>query len=419
MAQNKYIQRLGAFLQYFGSTLFVAVIQICINPMLAKNLSPEDYAIIGYFSSFNLLLTPFITFFLTNFFIQRFFRVTEEERAAIKATVVKMLIYFSCALSVLAISALYVYHVLINKSSDIPFSPYAFLTVFAIPLTGIYSLRLAEYRLKRDAKKFALFTIFNGLLAAVTAVVFVVIIKWEAFGRLFATILANGIVFAIVFYLERDNLKGHIDRDIFKDIIKFCWPLVIAGMLGFFNTGFDKVLLERLGDLKELGYYSVGAQIAGYLSVFSNAVNSTFQPDIYECYAKKNFKRLFLFVGIVVGSISVAAIAYIILAPFIIDLLTAGRYVYSAHYSQIIALSTVSAAIYYSSSQITIAMGYTKLLMWVKTLGGALSALAFVCLINSFTYNGAAIGNVVSYLIYFVINVSALFIFKRKELKNS
>lgn len=418
MTNKKYIQRLGAFLQYFGSTLFVAIIQMCINPMLAKNLSPEDYAIIGYFSSFNLLLTPFITFFLTNFFIQRFFRVSEKERAAIKATVVKMLVYFSFALSILAICFLYIYHVLINKGSDIPFSPYAFLTVFAIPLTGIYALRLAEYRLKREAKKFASFTIFNGLLAATTAILFVVVIKWGAFGRLFATILANAVVFAIVFYLERDNLKGHIDKKIFKDVIKFCWPLVIAGMFGFFNTGFDKVLLERLGDLKELGYYSVGAQIAGYLSVFSNAINSTFQPDIYECYAKKNYKRLFLFVGIVVSSISVAAITYIALAPFIIDLLTAGRYVYSAHYSQIIALSTISAAIYYSSSQITIAMGFTRLLMWVKLIGGVVAALAFVWLINNLQYYGAAVGNVASYLIYFVINVAALLLFKRKELKS-
>ena len=142
-------------------------------------------------------------------------------------------------------------------------------------------------------------------------------------------------------------------------------------MLSFFNAGFDKVLLERLGNLSELGYYSVGVQIAGYLTIFSNAVNSTFQPDIYECYSKKNYRKLVLYVGIIVGSITVCASVYIILAPYIIGLLTAGRYVYSAHYSQIIALSTITAAIYYSSSQISIAMGYTKLLMWVKFLGGA------------------------------------------------
>ncbi|RGM98410.1 lipopolysaccharide biosynthesis protein [Parabacteroides merdae] len=414
---NIYLKRIGAFLQYFGSTLVVAIIQVCINPMMAKNLSPEDYATIGYFSSFNLLLTPLITFFLTNFYTQRYFRVREEERENIKATVMKLAIYLSFIMATVSIIGLYVYHVLINKSSDIPFSPYAFLTIFAIPFTGLYSLKLTEYRLKREAKKFAFVTIINGVLAATLAITFVAIVKWGAFGRLFATILGNGIVFGTMIFLEKKYFVGKIDKKIVKEVFHFCWPLAIAGMLSFFNAGFDKVLLERLGDLSELGYYSVGVQIAGYLTIFSNAVNSTFQPDIYECYSKRNFKKLTLYIGIIIGSIAVCASIYIALAPYIIGLLTAGRYVYSAHYSQIIALSTITAAIYYSSSQISIAMGYTKLLMWVKILGGALSAVSFILLIRYFQFEGAAIGNVVSYLLYFLINILALWIFKRKELK--
>lgn len=414
---NVYLKRLSAFFQYFGSTLIVAVIQVCINPLMAKNLSPEDYATIGYFSSFNLLLTPFITFFLTNFYTQRYFKVSEAERENVKATVMKLAIYLSFAMAVVSIIGLYIYHVLINKSSDIPFSPYAFLTIFAIPFTGLYSLKLTEYRLKREARNFASVTIVNGILAVVLAVIFVVILKWGAFGRLFSTILGNAIVFGVMFYLERKYLKGKLNWKIVKEVYHFCWPLAIAGMLGFFNAGFDRVLLERLGNLSELGYYSVGVQIAGYLTIFSNAVNSTFQPDIYECYAKRNYKKLIMYIGIIVGSITICASAYIVLAPYIIDLLTAGRYVYSAHYSQIIALSTITAAIYYSSSQVSIAMGYTKLLMTVKILGGALSAVSFILLIRYFEFEGAAVGNVVSYLLYFIINILALWIFKRKELK--
>ena len=385
--------------------------------MMAKNLSPEDYATIGYFSSFNLLFTPLITFFLTNFYTQRYFNVSEEGRENIKATVMKLSIYLSFAMAVISIIGLYVYHVLINKSSDIPFSPYAFLTIFAIPFTGLYSLKLTEYRLKREARNFAFMTIVNGALAAVLAITFVVIIKWGAFGRLFATILGNAIVFSVLFFLERQYLKGKFDWKIVKEVFHFCWPLAIAGMLSFFNTGFDKVLLERLGNLSELGYYSVGAQIAGYLTIFSNAVNSTFQPDIYECYSNKNYKRLVMYIGIIVGSITVCASLYIIFAPFIIDILTAGRYVHSAHYSQIIAISTITAAIYYSSSQVSIAMGYTKLLMWVKILGGTLSSLYFILMIRHYQFEGSAIGNVISYLIYFTINILALWIFKQKKLK--
>lgn len=414
---NIYLKRIGAFLQYFGSTLVVSIIQVCINPLMAQNLSPEDYATIGYFSSFNLLLTPLITFFLTNFYTQRYFRVTEEERENIKATVMKLAIALAFVMAALSLIGLYVYHVLINKSSDIPFSPYAFLTIFAIPLTGLYSLKLTEYRLKREAKNFAVLTISNGALAALFAVAFVVIVKWGAFGRLFATILGNAVVFCAMVILERKYLRGKLDMKIVKEVVQFCWPLVIAGMLSFFNSGFDKVLLERQGNLSELGYYSVGVQIAGYLTIFSNAVNATFQPDIYECYAKKNYRKLVLYIGIIIGSVTVCALVYIALAPYIISLLTAGRYVYSAHYSQILALSTITAAIYYSSSQISIAMGYTKLLMWVKMTGGALSACSFIILVHHFQFEGAAIGNIISYLLYFFINIAALWFFKRKEIR--
>ena len=411
-----YLKRIGSFLQYFGSTLVVAIIQVCINPMLAKNLSPEDYATIGYFSSFNLLFTPFITFFLTNFYTQKYFQVSVEYRENIKSTIMKLAIYLSFVMAVFSLIGLYIYHVLINKSSDIPFSPYAFLTIWAIPLTGLYSIKLTEYRLKREARNFAFVTIVNGALAAVLAIGFVVILKWGAFGRLFATILGNGIVFTVMIFLEKKYLKGNLDKKIVKEVFHFCWPLTIAGMLGFFNAGFDKVLLEKLGDLSELGYYSIAVQIAGYLTIFSNAVNSTFQPDIYECYSKKNYKKLILYIGIIVGSITMCVSIYIVLAPYIIGLLTAGRYIYSSHYSQIIALSTVSSAIYYSSSQISIAMGYTKLLMWVKIWGSVLSAITFILLIRYFQFEGAAIGNVISYLLYFAINIFALWIFKRKEL---
>ena len=243
---NLYFKRIGAFLQYFGSTLVVAIMQVCINPMMAKNLSPEDYATIGYFSSFNLLLTPLITFYLTNFYTQRYFQVNEEERKNIKATVIKLAIYLSFFMALLSIVGLYVYHVLINKNSDIPFSPYAFLTIFAIPFTSLYSLKLTEYRLKREAKNFAFVTIANGILAVILAVVFVVIVRWGALGRLFATILGNAIVFGVMVFLERKYLVVRWDKKIVMDVFRFCWPLAIAGMLSFFNAGFDKVLLERL-----------------------------------------------------------------------------------------------------------------------------------------------------------------------------
>lgn len=395
----------------------VAILQIAINPLLAKNLSPEDYAIIGYYSSFNVLLTPLISFFITNYFIKKYFQSSDEERIVIKSTCLKLLVYFSLLLSLVSLIFLFVYHHYFNSSSEIPFLPYALLTILAIPVTGIYNIKLSEYRLQRKAGRFALATISLGVLTVGTALAFVVLIKGGATGRLIATFLTNLIAFLVILYAERNSIfHGMFDKKVCHELISFCWPLAIAGMLGFFSNGYDKVLLERIGDIEELGYYSVGVQIAGYLGIFSNAVNSTFQPDIYDCYSKKQFKRLMLFIAIIVSSIFFAVIVYSLLSPIIIDLLTAGRYLQSVGYSRIFAFSFVTASIYYSTSQISIAMGYSKMLLGVKVLGSLISIFLFKVLISSFGFIGAAYGSVLTHLVFFAINIVCLVVFKRKEL---
>ena len=195
MINNKYISNLGNFFQYLGATLFVAILQVTINPLLAQNLSPTDYAIIGYYSSFTILLTPFITFFITNFFIKKYFQVDEKEREIIKSTCMKSLIYFSLFLSIISLIALYVYHQWFNSRSGIAFLPYALLTIFAIPITGIYNLKLSEYRLQRKASKFAILTIAVGLITVLSVLGLVVFVKGGATGRLWATFLSNCLAF--------------------------------------------------------------------------------------------------------------------------------------------------------------------------------------------------------------------------------
>ena len=207
MINNKYISNLGNFFQYLGATLFVAILQVTINPLLAQNLSPTDYAIIGYYSSFTILLTPFITFFITNFFIKKYFQVDEKEREIIKSTCMKSLIYFSLFLSIISLIALYVYHQWFNSRSGIAFLPYALLTIFAIPITGIYNLKLSEYRLQRKASKFAILTIAVGLITVLSVLGLVVFVKGGATGRLWATFLSNCLAFLYVFYAERKPVR--------------------------------------------------------------------------------------------------------------------------------------------------------------------------------------------------------------------
>ena len=188
-------------------------------------------------------------------------------------------------------------------------------------------------------------------------------------------------------------------------------------MLTFFSTGYDKIMLERLGDLRTLGIYSVGVTIAGYLSLFSSSINDTFQPDIYESIVKRNFNRCVKYVLMKLSIMSVCVILFAVFAPFIINILTYGRYIESAPYAIIVAISSITSMMYYSMSQVTVAMGYTKITLVNKILGSVVSILSFGFLINTFGAIGAAWGVVLSYMYFFTGNAVLVYYNYKKNHK--
>ena len=401
---------------YFVAALIPMILSLLANPFIAKNLSPEDYAIVGYYTAFNTLFGPFINFYLLHYYTKRFYELNDRERLALKGTIFKSLIFFSLILALIALLILYFYTAFFNSDSQLPFMPYALLTMMTVPLTGIYSLNLTEFRMLRKSKQFFKLSVTNGTLGVFLAVLFVVIFKWGADGRLWAAFISALIIFTYVFFKNRELVKVRFDYNTFKTACKFCLPLVIASMLTFFSSGYDKVILERTGDVTALGIYSVGAVIASYLHVFSTSINDTFQPDIFKSVVERNMRKCMYYIMAKLAIMSICVLCFIALAPYIIDILTFGRYVNSTPFASILAISSITSMLYYSMSQVTVALGYTNLTLWNKIIGSVLSIASFSILIPAYGATGAAWGVVLSYIYFFIGNVIMVFI-KHKSKK--
>lgn len=400
---------------YLSASLIPMALSLLTNPWIAKNMPPVDYAIIGYYQGFNTLLTPFINFYLLHYYTKRFFETSDAEREILRATIFKSLIYFSFILSIIAIGGLYLYTRIFNSDSQIAFFPYAIISIMSLPVIGIYSLTLTDLRMQRRSWDFFKLSVSNGILVTVVTFLFVVTFKLGALGKLSATLLSTTAVFTYLLIKHRRLLSIPFNKATFKTAVKFCSPLVIAAMLTFFSSGYEKVVLESTGNLIEMGYYVVGATIAGYISVFSTSINDTFQPDVFQSIVKKDYKRCIKVIAVKLALITVVVITFILLAPYAVDILTAGRYTNSVGYAQIVALSSITSMLYYSFSQVTIALGYTSITLLNKIIGSILSVIAFTLLINNYGADGAAWGVVLSYMLFFLGNVTLVIIKKRKS----
>lgn len=403
---------------YFGASLVPMLAGLFANPWVAKNMSPEDYAISGYYTSFSALLTPIITFYLIQFYIKEYFKQTESGRKELYSLVAKSLIYFSGLLALLCFVALWIYIKFFNSSSSLPISPYLAMAVFALPFTGLVNLELANYRMKRETTSFFRISVANGLLGILLMVLFVVWLKLGAFGKLLAPLLCNVSVFIYILLKNYKKLNYKFDTKRFWSIIKFCVPLTLSSSLGYFTQGFDRSYLETLGNNDIYGVYIVGTTIGLYLTTFSTAISNTFQPDIYESIASRQWRKFLIVVVVQIAMISFIALTFIVLAPFLIDILTAGRYVDSTPFAQIVSLSTISSTISYIIGAYCIATDRPKLYLYTTILGSIFIVIAMPFAVRTWNYYGGAWMSVFSYLGFSIINIMLIVLSKLMRTKS-
>ena len=409
---KQYISNLSI---YFLASLIPMLLSLVSNPFVANNMSPHDYAIVGYYSAFISLFTPFINFFFIHYYSKKFYELNEQKRIELKAIIFKSFISLSFGMTFIATAIVFLYSLLANKATELSFFPFAILAMFRIPLSCVYTLELIDFRMRRKSKAFFYYSITNGVIVTSLMLSLVVGCKLGAIGHLSASLLANIFLFIFIVIKNRYLLRYPFEWTIVKEAALFCWPIVIAAMLAFFGSGYDKILLERMGDLTVLGVYTVGVTIAAHVNVFADSINSTFQPDIFENIVKRNFKKTFQIVLIKMAMLLVIVSSFIILAPYIIDILTFGRYVSSTTFAIIASLASLTSMLYYSLNQITIALGYSSVTLVNKIIGSILNVLTFNILITHFGAIGAAWGLVVSFLNDFIVGVILVMYKYRKE----
>jgi len=401
---NKFKQQGKNLSFYLLASIFTSLIGVLINPFMAANLSPDDYAILGYFTSFNLLVTPIINFSLISYYSKNYFLIQEGERQRVVDTLIIAQLLIGFILLFVVLTAFFVYMKIAEVSFQ--FFPYALLTFLPLFFNCFYSLYLVDLRMKREARKFFNIVLINGIVGAAVAILFVVVLKGGATGRLFATFL-TAIPFS--FFAVR-KLFGSLrfDIHIVKQAISFGWPISLSAILMYFFTGIDRAFLERLGDSYTLGIYNVAAQLTGYLYIFYSAIIHTLDPDIYQAVAEGQKQKLKKIVVLIIILNAIPSLIFILLAEPVVSILTYGRYTASVPYAKILAIKNIPMSICFIISSLNIAYGYARVELVNRLFGAAAGIILFKILIGKYNFFGAAWVQSIAFSVMALIGILVL-----------
>lgn len=190
---------------------------------------------------------------------------------------------------------------------------YVIWCVLIVATDAIMALPLARLRSNNQAKRFALLRILNVIVYLLVSIFYMVFCK-NAYENNESNFLAScydprvGVGYAFLAQLianifslllmakEFTGFAYVFDKELWKQMIRYAWPLLFLGLAGMVNETFDRIILKYLlpEDIAktELGIYGACYKIAILMTIFITAFRYAAEPFFFNQVADKNSKKV-------------------------------------------------------------------------------------------------------------------------------
>lgn len=360
-------------------------------PVFTRYLTPEDYGVMNLLSSIVGVLSIMIMFSLHGAAKRFHFSYeTEKGKASVWGTILIMILFSSLFWTVIVI----VFHkYLIDPlTGDISFWKLTILSLLATMLNPVYLLYQTWLQTIEDGKKYTVNMLLNFASTTLLNIIVVVCLGWGVWGMLFSNLIVALIFFAYSLYKFLPIISLHFDKRIAKESLGYSIPLLPHNVSGYLSVMLDRVLLNKLATISQLGIYSVSNQFGLILNTITSSFNQAISPWFFRELNKDsvNLKKLRQFT---IGSTllcSIIAFILVFFTPEVIRFVTTEAY--SKAWEPIIFISFgyvlnglyyhFSTPLFYSKPQLVFIVSFSQLIV---------NVVMNVALIPHYGYMGAGL----------------------------
>ena len=236
-------------------------------------------------------------------------------------------------------------------------------------------------------------------------------------GYIFAANLISSTVTLLLLLPVIFKTKVYFDREIWKRMMLYSFPLLLAGLSGSINDAIDKVLLRRIiGDeegLAILGKYGAAYKIGVLMALFIQMFRFAAEPFFFERAKHTDAKETYAFV-----------MKYFIIIMLIVFLginlyISVFQYIVGTNYREaLVVVPVISMAYLLYGIYINHSIWYkindlTRYAVYITLIGAVITILINVLFIPVYGYMASAWAHVVSYGAMIVFS----FIFAGKHYK--
>lgn len=380
---------------------FSSIANLFLPIILTRLLTPEDIGIYKVFFLY-LMLLPFL--FLTGGPLHSvyYWIGKKENRDDYIISAYQLTLFLSFLILVIGLP-LHQYFAQIMELSTQNTLILLFVAFLWVP-SGYYK----ELKIAQGA------TVFGSLFGTATEIIKVVIfvsmaymgysIKDLFYAFLFFQVFKFILTFILGLKENLNPLKIKIER--IKEVLSYCTPIALAGLLSFFVDKMDQIVLTKYLAKDDFAFYTMGCLVIPPLVMLEMSVNKILIPKTSEHWqTDKNLCLEFFRKAISDAALLIipASIGLFIFASPIVELLYTNKFSESTRYLELFAFSYLILMIPYDA--IPRATGHTK---WIFKMSLFISPLSLLAILVAAYYASAYEVLMVSILFKLIYRVVAL-----------
>ncbi|MFL2100993.1 lipopolysaccharide biosynthesis protein [Desemzia sp. FAM 23989] len=387
----------GIFFSALGKYSNV-VIQLIVNAVLSRILTPEDYGIVAVVNVFLIFFQMLVDFGIGPAIIQN----KTLDKNDIK-NIFAFSIYLAIFLGILFMFLGYPISIFYQDDVYIPISIILGICVV------FYALLVVPQSILLREKKFSsvnMITVLANLLSGLISIV-LAFAGFKYYSLIIGNIVKAFVMFLVFFLQSKVKLQFKTGKESLMKIYSFSKNQFAFNFINYFSRNLDKMLIGRFMSPSAVAYYDKAYQVSLYPNqTLTNVITPVIQPIMSEYETdKQRIKNVYLKITLVLGIIGVPLSVFLFFsASEVILFLFGNQWGNSVMTFQILSVSVWVQMISSSTGSIYQSANRTDLLL----LSGVLSAITNITSIFIGVYFGrieyVAIMIVISFGINFLMN---------------
>ncbi|HBK84308.1 MAG TPA: polysaccharide biosynthesis protein [Flavobacterium sp.] len=395
---------------YGIATVLPRMLSFLLVRLYTDYLPADEYGevsiIFAYLIFFNVVLSYGME---TAFF--RFYNKEIDKKTVLSTATISL---FWSSIGFLALSILFRNNIAHYSQINVD---YIVFTIWILTLDALAIIPFSKIRAENRPLKYAVIKILNVVVNLLLNLFFIVYLPqigsntnnafWHTIyvpnfqmGYIFVSNLMASLLTLTMVLPHYFNFKWHFNFALWKQMMHYGLPILIAGLAFAINEHFDKILLSYMGvPLQDIGSYAACYKIGLFMVLFRTAYTLGVEPFFFSHANNKNAPQTYATVTkyfVILGSLT--CLVVIVFADVLKLILVNNQSYWSAmHIVPLIVLANFFLGIYTNLSVWYKLIDKTKIGAYISIIGAFATLVLNLLLIPIISYTGSAVATIFAY----------------------